>query len=153
MKAQGNIIAPADPAVAATHIKLMIGTVTAPVKKKCAAIPETMKSRCCGTVLSGGCNQAAGGGEAGKVLMRQCVPEHGQAAFSLMVKSASPMPFHKVLPFVGVQQCPQACCGQWASVARPPSPINGITPTTRKTAPLPATFASEYIILEVLNRI
>lgn len=66
MKAQGNIIAPADPAVAATHIKLMIGTVTAPVKKKCAAIPETMKSRYCGAVLSGGCNQVAGGGEVGK---------------------------------------------------------------------------------------
>jgi len=40
-KAQGNIIAPAAPAVAATHVKLMIGTVTAPIKKKCVAIPET----------------------------------------------------------------------------------------------------------------
>lgn len=43
-KAQGNIIAPAAPAVAATYVKLMIGTVTAPIKKKCVAIPETMKS-------------------------------------------------------------------------------------------------------------
>jgi hypothetical protein len=40
-KAQGNIMAPA---VAATYVKLMIGTVTAPIKKKCVAIPETMKS-------------------------------------------------------------------------------------------------------------
>ncbi len=124
-------------------MKLMIGTVTAPVKKKCAAIPETMKSRYCGTVLSGGCNQAAGGGAVGKVLIRQCVPEHGQAALSLMVKAASPMPFHKALPTVGVQHCPQACCGRWVSVARPPSPVDCISPTTRKTAPPPAAFAKE----------
>lgn len=121
----------------------MNGTVSAPIKKKCVAIPETMKSRYCDTVLSGGCNQVASGGTVGKILIRQCVPEHGQAAFSLMVRAASPMPFHKAMPRVGVQHCPQACCGRWESVACPPSPIDGITPTTRKTAPPPATFASD----------
>lgn len=80
---------PCRPCGGGNTYKTKIGTVTAPVKKKCAAIPETMKSRYCSTVLSGGCNQAAGGGKVGKVLMRQCVPEHGRAALSLMVKAAS----------------------------------------------------------------
>lgn len=90
--------------------------MSAPVKKKCVAIPVTMKSRYCDTVLSGGCNliglplclskEPVGDGAVGKIFIRQYVPEHGQAALSLMVKAASPMPFHKALPTVGVQHCP-----------------------------------------------
>ena len=52
------------------------------------------------------CMKAVSEGAIVKVLIRQCAPEHGRQPFSLMVKAASPMPFHKAMAVVGVQHCP-----------------------------------------------
>ena len=144
-KAQGNIIVPAAPVLAATSEKTDKRKVGQTRLKR--SVPQ-YRRQCSPDIATlffqVAATQAASGGAVGKILIRQCVPEHGQAAFSLMVRAASPMPFHKVVPCVCVQHCPQACCGRWVSVACPPSPIDGITPKTRKTAQPLAAFAKDW---------